>query len=177
MAFQTLCSKPSKPVTDNPAVITPNMPSVVNRSLPARLQIPKLKIDSPVSYMGLTANGDMMAPTKYSEVGWYKNGPLPGNMGSAVMDGHVNGPRGQPGVFYGLNQLIAGDVISVIDSTGQASDFVVTRSQKYKENAPTQDIFTSKNGAHLNLITCTGAWDKANHQFLERLVVFTDMVP
>ncbi|MDB5161272.1 MAG: hypothetical protein JWO96_652, partial [Candidatus Saccharibacteria bacterium] len=37
------------------------------------------------------------------------------------------------------------------------------------------EVFNGGPGAHLNLITCAGDWDAANHHYLSRLVVFTDM--
>ncbi|PIZ82226.1 MAG: class F sortase, partial [Parcubacteria group bacterium CG_4_10_14_0_2_um_filter_41_6] len=37
------------------------------------------------------------------------------------------------------------------------------------------EVFNSSDGkAHLNLITCTGVWNKEDNAFSERLVVFTD---
>lgn len=146
----------------------------VNRGLPRRLQIPRLKVDAAVAYMGLTKSGDMDTPTNTKDVGWYKYGSLPGNPGSAVISGHIDGPKGEPAVFAELSKLQIGDQFTVIDSTGRSTSFVVRSMRTYNENDPAPEVFNSREGAHLNLITCSGEWDKVQHHFLKRLVVFAD---
>lgn len=127
--------------------------------------------------MGLTKDGAMAVPTNVVDVGWYKYGSLPGNKGDAVIAGHLDGLQGQPGVFSGLDKLQKGDRVSVVDSENHTASFVVRETQTYDQNAQPSEVFTaSDTGAHLNLITCTGAWDKAQHRFAERLVVFADKV-
>ena len=163
----------SKTVPPNPPVATVQ---TVNRGLPTQLKIPRLGVDAPVSYMGITAAGDMDTPASLSAVGWYKYGPLPGNEGSAVISGHVTGPRGVPGVFTDLDKMQVGDLFSVIDSTGQSTNFVVRDIQTYNQDAKLSQVFTSTNGAHLNLISCTGDWDKVQRHFLQRLVIYSDKV-
>src|SRR3989344_1071244 len=58
-------------------------------SLPVRLQIPKLSIDADVQRVGIGKKGNMAVPTNYSDVGWYRYGTVPGQLGSAVVDGHI----------------------------------------------------------------------------------------
>ncbi len=146
----------------------------LNRGLPVRLLIPKIKVDAPVVYLGLTSGGDVAVPGSAGDVGWYKYGSLPGNNGSAVIDGHVVGSRGQRAVFADLNQLQKGDSLSVIDGQGRTATFVVRESRPYGQNDHPSEVFKSADGAHLNLITCAGDWDVAQHRYLERLVVFAD---
>ena len=57
---------------------------------PARLRIPALGIDAHVQQTGLTKSGAMGAPTNFTDVAWYKFGPVPGQMGSAVIDSHMD---------------------------------------------------------------------------------------
>lgn len=161
-------------VTSKTILATPPAKDL-NRGLPVRLLIPKIKIDAPVVYLGLTTGGDMAVPGSAEDVGWYKYGPLPGNDGSSVVDGHVVGSRGQRGVFADLNQLQKGDNLSVIDGQGRTATFTVRESQSYDPQADATAVFRSSDGkAHLNLITCSGDWDAAQHRYLERLVVFAD---
>jgi LPXTG-site transpeptidase (sortase) family protein len=142
--------------------------------LPARLTIPKLKIDAAILNVGLTQTGDMDVPNDLAQAGWYKYGPLPGNQGSAVIAGHLDGLRGAPGIFLNLNKLTAGDSISVTDSQGRVTSFAVQTTRTYDQDGSIGEVFQSEQGAHLNLITCTGAWDKAQRHYLKRLVVFAD---
>ena len=152
----------------------PPPPAAVNYGLPVRLKIPKLAIDAPVTYMGLTKAGAMAVPTGIAEVGWYKNGALPGNKGSAVMAGHIDGPKGQPAVFASLGKLQKGDTLQVVDSNNMTIPFTVREARTYGQDEQPSEVFNAADSAHLNLITCTGTWDNAQHRFLERLVVFAD---
>ena len=144
--------------------------------LPVRVQIPKLRVDARVIYVGLTKEGNMDVPTNVVDVGWYKYGALPGNTGTAVIAGHLDGLRGEPGVFSDLTKLAAGDTITVTESNGLIFSFIVRETRSYLQREQPAEVFTSTSGAHLNLITCTGSWDSAEHRFAKRLVVFADRV-
>jgi|GEM_PF-395332 len=146
-----------------------------NRGLPDQLEIPKIKVNAHILYMGIRADGHMAAPGDIAHVGWYKYGPLPGNAGSAVIVGHLDGLKGQPGVFGSLGKLLPGDAVSVVDDKHQTTSFVVRAVQTYNQNDSPKDLFSSS-GSHLNLVTCTGSWDPVHHSYLQRLVVFTDKI-
>ena len=142
--------------------------------LPVRVQIPKLRVDARVIYVGLTKEGNMDVPTNVVDVGWYKYGALPGNIGTAVIAGHLDGLQGEPGVFSDLTKLAAGDTITVTESNGLIFSFIVRETRSYLQHEQPAEVFNSVSGAHLNLITCTGSWDSAEHRFAKRLVVFAD---
>jgi len=152
-------------------------PANINPSRPVRLQIPKLKVDAKIDFLGLTKDGDMASPNDIANAGWYKLGTMPGNEGSAVIAGHRTGFKGVPGIFTNLGKLQKGDNIIIIDEQQQTIRFVVQEIRTYKQNEKPAEVFTSANGAHLNLITCTGSWSSANNSFSERLVVFADKTP
>ncbi|MGB4957262.1 MAG: class F sortase [Candidatus Saccharimonas sp.] len=142
--------------------------------LPVRLTIPKIDVNADISYMGLTASGDMEAPKTNEDSGWYKYGPHPGNTGSAVIAGHLG--VGSSAVFSELGSLAKGDTISVTDDHGQIVSFVVTHTRTYAYDMEPSEVFTSATGTHLNLITCNGDWDSTKRTYSERLVVFTDRI-
>jgi sortase (surface protein transpeptidase) len=118
----------------------------------------------------------MESPATTTEVGWYKNGALPGNQGNAVIAGHVDGPRGEPAVFFDLQKLQIKDTVTVIDSVGRSTMFRVRDVHTYTSAQQAKEVFATDTGAHLNLITCTGGWDTRAREFDQRLVVFTDRV-
>ena len=161
--------------THLPAATVATIP-IVNRGLPMQLNIPRLDIAATIDYMGLTPSGNMDTPASLSKVGWYKYGPLPGNKGSAVISGHITGPRGVPAIFSDLNKMQVGDVFSITDSTAQSTNFVVRDIQLYDQDAQISQVFESKDGSHLNLISCSGEWNTVQRHFLKRLVVFSDKV-
>lgn len=152
------------------------LPKVVYRGLPVRLQIPAINVDTAIEYTGLTKTGDMTAPTGVNNAGWYKYGAIPGETGSAVMDGHVVGSKGEPAIFFHLNKLKPGDQLLVVDAKGQTVTFVVREVRTYSEKEQHDSVFNSTSGTHLNLITCAGDWDSSQRRYLGRFVVFADKV-
>src|ERR1039457_7041885 len=83
----------------------PNIPADIPLSTPVRLVISALHIDAKVQDVGITKNGNMATPNNFTDVGWYKYGALPGEMGSAVIAGHVDDGLALPGVFKHLGDL------------------------------------------------------------------------
>jgi LPXTG-site transpeptidase (sortase) family protein len=143
--------------------------------LPVRLQIPAIQVDAALEYVGLTPQGAVGVPTDPANAAWYDLGPQPGDVGSAVITGHINWYYGAVGVFANLSKVKPGDKIIVQDVNGAAISFVVRESRVYDAAADAVDVFSSTDGkAHLNLITCDGVWVKSAKQYSERLVVFAD---
>ena len=144
---------------------------------PVRLIIPKIGLNAAIEDVGLTADKAMAPPSGPDTVGWYKFGPRPGNRGSAVMDGHSGYADGRAAAFDDLASLRKGDLLFVEDAKGVLVRFVVRGSRVYDRDANASDVFGRKEGRHLNLVTCTGAWDAAAGTHAQRLVVFTDALP
>lgn len=91
------------------------------------------------------------------------------------MAGHIDSLTG-PAVFYKLDQLKKGDEVVVRDASGNSLTFVVIRSEKYpRKAAPIEEIFGFSYGSRLNLITCTGEFNRKAKTHEERLVVFTEL--
>lgn len=142
---------------------------------PTRLTIPGINVDAAVQYVGVTPDGVMDVPSNSIDVGWYKLGRSPGELGSAVIAGHFDSKEGEPGVFNTLDTLQPGDKIYVEDEKGTTIAFVVRESRRYDPDADAADVFGSSDGkAHLNLITCEGAWNEADNSYSHRRVIFAD---
>ncbi len=142
---------------------------------PIRLKIPSLDVDSFIESVGLTKEGRVDSPKSPENAAWFNESPLPGEVGNSIIDGHSGWKNGIPAVFDNLYKLKIGDKIYVENENGEVVTFVVTHLKKYKSNENAPDVFISNDGmAHLNLITCTGFWNKILKSRSERLVVFTD---
>lgn len=148
---------------------------LVQINLPVRLLIPSIEVDADVLYVGLAPDGSMDVPKGPLQVAWYMHGPKPGEKGSSVIDGHSGWVGGIPAAFDDLSKVKIGDKIYVENYIGEITTFVVRELKTYSPNADTSDIFISNDeGSHLNLITCTGFWNKILKSHSSRLVVFTD---
>lgn len=157
------------------AVDSERVPSVIG--LPIGIKIPSLNLEAPVEHVAVATDGSMDVPKLPFNVAWYKLGPRPGETGSAVIDGHVNWKGNSRAVFSDLHKLKSGDQIFVEDAQGKIITFVVQKSETYSASADATNIFTSNDGkAHLNLITCSGDWNKGTNTYSQRLVVFADKI-
>jgi sortase (surface protein transpeptidase) len=133
-------------------------------------------VSVPLSQLGLNADKSPQVPTKYQEPGWYKFGPAPGMMGSAVILGHVDDKNG-PAVFYELTSLKAGDKVDVSLANGAVAHFAVKDVEKYlKSQFPSQKVYGSHGYRGLQLVTCGGDFDKATGHYLSNVVAFTALV-
>jgi len=120
----------------------------------------------------------MDIPKNFIDTAWYELGPRPGELGNAVIDGHVDTPTGAPSVFWNLKKLLPGDQIIITDSNGNSYTFAVTHVHTYPiAQIPLQAIFNPNSPAsHLNLITCGGIWDASAHNYSDRTIVYSDLV-
>ncbi|HEY5589299.1 MAG TPA: class F sortase [Candidatus Paceibacterota bacterium] len=147
----------------------------VNSSLPVRLKIPIIKVDSIVEYVGLTQDGAVDVPKGPNNSAWFDLSPRPGEIGSSIISGHSGWKNGIPAVFDNLYKLKIGDKIYIENDKKESITFVVRKIKRYNPKVDATDVFISKDGkSHLNLITCTGIWNIFSKSHSERLVVFAD---
>lgn len=143
---------------------------------PAHLTIPKLNLNAPIDPVGLDKNGRMDVPTTVGATGWYSMGSKPGEIGNAVIDGHFDTPTGAPSVFYYIGNLAPGDTIQVTTTDNKVYTFSVTQVTSFPDNGfPIEQVFGKSDTKNLNLITCSGTWDRAAHNYSNRTVVFSTL--
>lgn len=139
--------------------------------------IPKIGVDAAIEYVGVTPDGSMGIPSGPSTTAWFDLGPRPGEIGTAVIDGHFGWKDNIPAVFDDLHTLQKGDILQVQDDKGATINFVVREVRTYGQNQ-TKDAFgalgPSDGKAHLNLITCEGIWSSSQKSYADRLIVFAD---
>jgi sortase A len=145
--------------------------------VPVRIKIPSIGVDANVEQVGLKADGSMDTPKDFGDTAWYKDGPLPGTAGNAVIDGHVNNALTKAGVFENLSKVNAGDYVSVYDAQGHALLYSITRVVDYPyDNAPLAEVFSSQGPSQLVIITCDGDWVSSAHSYNQRLVVYAVLI-
>jgi sortase (surface protein transpeptidase) len=135
-----------------------------------RLVIPRIGVDAVIQSVGRDTQGAMARPGGLDVVGWYRHGPLPGQSGDAVIDGHFGLPA-EPAVFRHLHLLRPGDGLSVVWPDGRTVKFRVTASDVVDATAHPSGLFARSGPARLSLITCAGDWDQALATYSDRLIV------
>jgi len=153
-----------------------NTIKLVNSGLPIRIKIPKLSVDAAVQNVGVTTEGKMDVPSNSVDVGWFKFGPRPGEIGNAVIAGHFDGENGTSGVFDKLHLLRPGDKIHIENDKGRTTSFIVQVARTYDSAEDVPDVFGQNVGNRLNLITCDGVWVEAQKSYTKRLVIYADIV-
>jgi sortase (surface protein transpeptidase) len=148
------------------------------RSVPVAVRIPAIGVNSKLLRLGLNADGTVQVPSIKTSAGraaWYKYSATPGQIGSSVIEGHVDSERG-PAVFFRLGALHRGDTIDVTLADGVTAVFRVTGVREYsKARFPAKAIYGTTDFAALRLITCGGAFDYATGHYLSSTVVFASL--
>lgn len=164
---------PTPPAGASPAASPPSdpTPSPSSPGRPAQIRIPRIGVTSSLIDLRLDSAGVMSTPTDYAVAGWYADGTVPGEIGPAVIAGHVDSTSG-PAVFFRLTELAVGDVVEV-GFGSRVVTFTVTRAGRYpKASFPTADVYGPTPDAQLRLITCGGVFDRARNSYQDNYVIY-----
>jgi hypothetical protein len=164
-----------------PAVVGRTVPVVdvgtapVPVAAPIRVRLPSLGVDSTLARLGVDASGALVPPSDFDEAGWFAEGPAPGDVGPAVIAGHVDSRTG-PAIFFRLRDIAVGDPVLVGRSDGTTAHFTVTRVARHPKDAfPTAEVYGPTPDAQLRLITCGGDFDRAERSYLDNVIVYATL--
>ncbi|WP_328307020.1 class F sortase [Streptomyces sp. NBC_00442] len=155
-------------------------PAAPPRPLPpspaVSLAIPHLGIEAPVVALGLDAQHHLTTPPVDNPkvVGWYRQGPSPGESGTAVAVGHRDTRTGAA-VFAELRALRPGRLVEARRADGRVAVYTVDRVTTYdKAHFPDQEVYGPAKRPELRLITCGGRFTpKTGYE--SNLVVFAHL--
>ncbi|KUN17347.1 peptidase C60 sortase A and B [Streptomyces antibioticus] len=143
------------------------------RSVPVRLRIPAIGVDTPVLRLGLAPDGTVQVPpiTAHDRAGWYEHSPVPGRTGPSVILGHVTVGSYGDGVFRHLAALRRGDRITATLKDGTSAGFAVTAVRTVaKADFPTDEVYGDVDRPELRLITCGGP--RTGDGYADNVIVF-----
>ncbi len=158
-------TKPVRPVTTSKKV------------RPTRIAIPDLGVSAPMMRLGLQRSGEIQVPplNQRNLAGWYRHGPIPGELGPSVILGHVNNRRGAA-VFSRLRDIKRGQKILVTRSDGVVAEFTVDGvEQVSKGTFPTNRVYGNAGEAGLRLITCGGVYNAKRHSYTDNIIVYATL--
>ena len=147
-------------------------------SPPVSFTIPSIGAGSDLMRLLLRDDGSLAVPPAEpgSPAAWYANSPSPGQLGPAVLLGHVNATDGSAGVFAHLTDLAPGDTIEVEREDGAVAVFAVDRGVTYgKDEFPTDEVYGDTDVPELRLITCDG-YNAFTREFEENHIVYATLV-
>ncbi|MDG6101687.1 class F sortase [Dactylosporangium aurantiacum] len=148
-------------------------------SVPVHLEIPAIGVSTALMELGLNGDGTIAVPPLRADApaGWYRHLATPGEVGPAVILGHVDTARDGPAVFYQLRDLRPGDEVSVRRADGSTAVFGVDRVAQYpKAQFPSAEVYGAADRPVLRLVTCGGTFDRLQRSYRGNVVVFATLL-
>lgn len=140
---------------------------------PASISIPSARIESDVVEVGAADDGILVPPA--AQVGWFRLGPRPGEIGRAIVIGHLDSAEGTA-AFTSLTAVEEGGRVVVIDREGERHPYEVAGMLDVaKSDFQAEQVYESRGRAELVLITCGGAFDP-DTGYADNLIVFARAV-
>jgi hypothetical protein len=153
-----------------PYPIAPPATAAPVAAAPVSLTIAKIGVAATIDPVGVKPGTNELAVPPIERAGWYEVGVVPGQPGSAVILGHVDG-GGRRGVFFDLGRLAPGDIATITYRNGTRRAFrVIGRDQIAKTKLPAE-FFARTGPARVVFITCGGSFNAATHHYRDNVVV------
>ena len=160
-----------------------NMAGVVTaaslpKSAPLSIDIPKIDVRSTLLSLGFGRHRGIELPPASApmQAGWFSGGPAPGEIGSAVIFGHVVGDH-QEGIFFRLHELVPGDLVLIKRQDGSTATFQVTHIEELSKGSfPIDAVHGDTTDAELRLVTCGAAFNQMSHSYRNDIIVFATLV-
>ncbi|MFI5755886.1 class F sortase [Streptomyces sp. NPDC051569] len=142
---------------------------------PVRITIARIGLDHGLTGIRVQQDGHLAVPDDPDRVGWWSDGPRPGDPGAAILVGHVDSATG-PAAFYGLASLRPGDAITVHRRDGSRVTFTVRALRQYEKDAfPDDQVYATSGPPVLRLITCGGTYDRERGGYRDNVVVYATL--
>jgi sortase (surface protein transpeptidase) len=167
---QTVTRSTNKP---DEAKVDPKDPGYdVPPDQPKTIILPTLGVSGLIQKVGVDEQHRIAVPGNINVAGWYVNSVKPGQPGLSIIDGHVHGVYA-PGIFEKLGQLKAGDPLAIEFGDGHTVKFTVVSREDMSAEDANQKIYHKDTpiNAQLNLMTCSGTYDKGKAEYTNRLLV------
>lgn len=165
---------PSRPATRSPSARpSAKTARALGRSVPVRLRIPAIGVDTPLMRLGLASDGSVQVPpvTADDRAGWYQYSPTPGQIGPSVILGHATVGAYGDGVFRQLARLRRGERIVARLENGTTAVFAVGSVRTVaKADFPVDAVYGDVDRPELRLITCGGP--RTGDGYRDNVIVF-----
>ena len=148
------------------------------RSTPTRIEIPAIGVSAPIMTVGLAGDGTIGTPPLDNSnlAAWYSGGPAPGEMGPAIIVGHVDGPHGES-VFYELGKLKPGETVTMSLADHKTAEFSIYSVEYYpKGEFPGDRVYGDYSRPGLRIITCGGAFLGGATGYADNVVVYASLI-
>lgn len=142
---------------------------------PRTVLIPRIAVKAGIEALAFNKLADLNAPYKWGDVGWFSRGVKPGELGHAVMLGHLDSLC-CPAVFWQLSALRSGDIVQVGYRNGRTLVFRVMWRRTYpNDQLPSRWIFSPVQERGLILYTCAGIFHRPGG-YDQKVVIYARLI-
>lgn len=149
-------------------------------SEPVSLSIPAIGVRTSLLHLGQTAQGSLQVPPPgpdYNKAAWYRLSPTPGELGPAILVGHIDSKLEGPSVFFQLGALRRNDTVRVTRADGSVAVFAVDEVRRFhKVDFPSRLVYSNTDHAALRIITCGGPFDRDSGSYLDNTIVLASLI-
>ena len=178
-APSTAAATTPRSTTSAPTPTTAPTSLTLRASVPLSIAIPSIGVQSTLLQLGLNADKSIEVPPLEepdSQAGWYKYSPTPGQIGPAVILGHVDSVQYGPGVFFRLGALEPGAAVNITLTNRVVAVFTVNRVVSYPKSAfPSAAVYGEIDQPGLRLITCGGTFDPQAGSYESNIVAYATL--
>ncbi len=145
---------------------------------PKYITLSSIGIGGYVQKVGIDQVQAIAVPNNIYMAGWYVDSVQPGKPGLSVIDGHVDGVTKNDAIFGRLKDMKIGDEIQVELGSGVVKKYHVISTQTVATSEAVNYLFSQQPNvkSQLNLITCTGTFDKTAKSYDKRVIVSAALV-
>ena len=139
-----------------PALVATVAPQAAPGAPPVRVRVPAAGVDAAVSPIDVDRSGALLPPPDTARAGWFSGSPVPGDVGPAVIAGHVDASPARPCSSGSRGWPPA----TTSWSTAPTARRCASRSPGGplpEDRLPDRGGLRADAGAELRLITCGGA--------------------
>ena len=165
-------------VSEEPISNQSKMDYKVPRGEPRYIRIAALDIDARVQGVSLDEGGQIAVADNIFDAAWFNESARPGDNGAVVINGHVSGPS-QDGIFAKVSHLKQGDIIIIERGDTMKFSYKVQKVETVRlEDVDISKLFQVIGGEDqgLNLITCSGQYDRNGDSYSDRTIVYSTLV-
>lgn len=170
----TVLGKQLPPTTPAPMNMT------MGRSVPTHIDIPAVNVHADMITVGLNADNTVGTPTLANAkvAAWYNRSPTPGQVGSSIIDAHVDSSlmADYRGAFFYLGLAKPGMEVEVTRADHSVAVFTIDEVESaLKAEFPADKVYAATDYPGLSLITCGGAFDNKTHEYLGNTIVYAHL--
>ncbi len=164
--------------TDKPDETKPNKDTYKWQGQPTDpkfITMPTINTDGFIQKVGVDQKKQIAVPNNIHVAGWFNQTAIPGEKGLSIIDGHVTG-RVNNGIFKDLGKLKDGDIFKIEFGNGTSKEFKVVKKIDSLVKDSASVLFSQEPGIErqVNLITCSGVFDRKTQSYPNRLVVIAE---